>query len=242
MKTTMKKLAALLMAVCMVLCFAACGDSSDSSDNSGEGNGDGGSATAEATGGVEIPDSGYSIDTSDGDVYAYYGVKFKNNSDSDAYEFTTITITAKDAEGTVIASEDQMMNTLQPGEEQAFGSSLDCNGEKPETIEFTIDEGDEIYADESAIKSSDIEITDTNERTDEYGDTAYTGTVKNNSEKDTDSIGITLLLYKDGKIVYGDFTFVDNVKAGAEKALDMSEYDVPEHDSYELSGYDWGFN
>lgn len=225
-----KELVAFVLAVCMIFCFAACGGGDEST-----------SAEQEATGGPEIIDSGYDVQASDGDVYIYWGAKVKNTNENNAYEFYTITITAKDSDGNVVATEDQTMNVIQPGEEQAAGFVFDCNGEEPDQVEFTIDEGDEISPDDSAIKSSDIEITGTNERTDEWGETAFTGTIKNNSEKDTDTIGVVLLLYKDGKIVYGDTTYVDNVKAGGEKALDMSEYEVPEHDSYELHGIDWGF-
>ena len=150
-------------------------------------------------------------------------------------------LTAYDENGDVLATGDQMMNKIQPGETQTFASILDCNGQKPDKVEFDIDSGEEMSPADDAIKSSDLEISGTNERNDEYGETSITGNIKNNAAIDTESVAVTVLFKKDGKIVSGSTDFVDNLGAGKEKAFEIIEYDVPEHDSYEVLGLDWGF-
>ena len=133
------------------------------------------------------------------------------------------------------------MNRIQPGETQSFSSIMDCNGIKPNEVDFDIDTGDAQPPAADAIKSSDIEISGTNERVDSLDDTVVTGKLKNNSASDTDSIAVTVLFKKEGEIVCGSTTFVDNVGAGKEKPFEITEFEVPDHDSYEVSALDWGF-
>ena len=92
----------------------------------------------------------------------------------------------------------------------------------------------------SSIKSSDLEISDTNERADEW-DTSITGKIKNNSSSDTDSVGVVVLFKKEGIIVGGNLTYIDNLSAGQEKAFEISGFEVPKHDSYEVTAIDWGY-
>ncbi len=229
----MKKLAVIMaFTLSVMLVFAGCGGGSEPSES-----GESGSAEPEKTVDVEITESGYSVDE---DGYLTYGVVFHNPSEKDAYEFHKVIITAYDENGDVLANEEQVMNRIQPGETQAFSSVVDCNGQKPDKVEFTPESGDRIDPSDDAIKSSDLEISGTNERTDDW-DTAITGKVKNNSSSDTDSVGVIVLFRNEGKIVGGNLTYIDNLSAGQEKAFDISGYEVPEHDSYEVTAIDWGY-
>ena len=175
------------------------------------------------------------------DAYMVYGFVIENPRKDTAYEFPKVIITAYDSNGDVLATGEQVMNKIQPGETQAFGSIVDCNGQNPEKVEFVAESGEKIAPSDEAIKSSDLEFSGTNERTDEYGGLSITGKVKNNSSSDTEMVGITVLFRKDGKIVFGTTTYIDNLKAGQEKPFEVSDYNVPDHDEYEVSGLDWGF-
>jgi len=57
----------------------------------------------------------------------------------------------------------------------------------------------------------------------------------------TDSVGVIVLFKNEGKNVGGNLTYIDNLNAGQEKAFEISGYDVPEHDAYEVSAINWGF-
>ena len=64
---------------------------------------------------------------------------------------------------------------------------------------------------------------------------------KNNSAIDTSMIGVTVILKKGGQIVYGTTTFVNDVKAGAEKPFEVSALGtIPEHDAVEVTAIQWG--
>ena len=188
--------------------------------------------------GLTILESGYSVD--DG-KYMTFCFVVENEDSEAAYELYTVTITAYDEKGAVLATTDQVMNSIEPGEKQSFSSIMDCNGENPSDVKFTIDFGNKKKPSNSSIKSSDLEISGTNDRKGDYNDVSVTGMVKNNSEIDTTSIGVTVLFKKDGNIVYGSMTYIDNLNANEEKPFEITAYNVPDYDSYEVSAHDWGF-
>ncbi|MBQ6401064.1 MAG: hypothetical protein IJI20_02120 [Firmicutes bacterium] len=207
------------------------------SGDSDAGSGASGSPAKGSSEEVQLLESGYCLTE---DCYLKYGFVIENPSKDTAFEFPVVTVTAYDENGEVLATGDQTMGKIQPGEKQAFASLMDCNGKKPDKVAFDIDTGDAIAPSDEAIRSSDFEIAGTNERTDEYDETAVTGTIKNNSASDTDSAAVTVLFRKEGKIVCGTTEFVDNLGAGKEKAFEAAEYGVPEHDAYEVTAIDWG--
>lgn len=230
-----KMLLITITALFAVLCLTACGSETESTDSDA---GESGTPKEEKSVDVKLVESGYTMAE---DSYMKYGFVIENPSEDIAYEFPKVIITAYDENGDVLATEEHTMNKIQPGERQAFGSVIDCNGQDPDKVDFVAESGEKISPSDDAIRSSDLEISGTNERTDEYGDTSITGKVKNNSKSDTDSVGVTVLFKKEGKIVLGTTTYVDNLSAGQEKAFDLSEYDVPEHDEYVVTAIDWGF-
>lgn len=234
----MRKHLTLLLACIMVIAFTACGSNGNEPATSDADESVAAEVEEEKAVDVEVVESGYSVDE---DAYMTYGFVIHNPSEKDAYEYPRVIITAYDSNGDVLATEEQIMNKIQPGETQAFSSIVDCNGEQPDKVEFTAESGDKIKPSDEAIKSSDLEISGTNERNDEWGDTSVTGKVKNNTASDTESVGVIVLFRKEGKIVSGSLTYIDNLSAGQEKPFEISTYNVPEHDAYEVSAIDWGY-
>ena len=189
-----------------------------------------------------LVETGETAKDSDGDVYMTCGFVIENPNEDTAFEYPTVTVTAYDANGEVLATEEQTMMTIQPKEKQAFVIwAVDCNGEIPEKVEYDLDSGNIIEPSDDAILSSEFEISGTNERKDEYGETSITGIVKNTSSNDTDDTAVIVLFRKDGRIVSGAMTYVENLSAGKDKAFEINEYDVPEHDSFEVSAVNWAF-
>ena len=229
----------LLTAFALILMTACGGSAEPAAEGDGSGENDVNETTAAAAPAeVQLLDYGYSVSE---DNFMTCGYVIQNPSEDTAYEFPVVNVTAYDENGDVLATEEQTMNKIQPGETQAFTSLVDCNGTSPDKVEIDIDTGEAISPSADAIKSSDLEISGTNERTDDLDDTSITGKIKNNASKDTDSAAVTVLFKKEGKIVYGATSFVDNLGAGKEKAFEVTEYNVPEHDSFEVSALDWGF-
>lgn len=208
-------------------------DTEQETDEDAQDDDDQSSGTAESadSSDIKILESGYSIGE---DHYMTFGFVIENESKDKSFEYTTVTITAYDKKGDVLATGEEMMTITQPGEKQAYGSSLDCNGQNPAKVEFAVEQGDEVNAPENTVKSSDFKITGTNERTDDDY-TSITGKIKNTSSGSTDSYEIVSLFKKDEKIVYALTTYEDSLPSGKEKAFELSGYDIPEHDSYEVS-------
>lgn len=234
----MKKYTVILTVVLVLtFIFSACSGQNNTKTNSNNSATTLETASKTISNEVELVDSGYTIST-DGE-FVQWGAIIKNTDDKAIYMFTKIIITAYDKEGGVVATDDQVMNVIAPGETQAFGSFLDTNGEVPDKVEFSIESGNKVTASDEHIASSEFEIIGAKDRKDEYGDTAFTGKVKNNSAKNCSSAVISIILKKDNKIVCGTTGFVDNINAGQEKAFDISDYNLPDYDSYEIVVIDW---
>lgn len=248
-----KRLLLGLLVVMVLFCITACGSSENAKDenknNSSSENQYGATSSIfeekesetesinlEDGASVEVIESGYSVSES---FYMTYVYIIENKSETTAYEFPRVFITAYDSDGNVLATEEQVMNSIQPGEKQAFCSVMDCNEQLPAKVEMIAEAEDKIVVSDTAIKSSDFEITGTTERIDKYGDTAITGKIKNNSKNDTECVCVVVLFRKEGKLVDGGSTFIDNIKSGKEKPFEISEYNISEHDSYEVIAINW---
>lgn len=248
----MKKIFSLIIVI-LISCFvfSSCGffpsaitNSDDDNNSSSENNGTSTSVVSKEKTTVEqkevkLKDSGYSL-SKDGD-YVYYAFIVENEDKKTFYEFYKVTITALDESGGVLGTEEQTMGTIAPGETQAFGSSFSVSGGKVKKVEFEMDSGDSKTNADSYINSSNFEITQPRDIKDDYDEINFTGKVKNNADSDCESIAITVILKNKGKTVYGDTTYVDNVKSSKEKAFELGEYDVPEYDSFEVYALDWSF-
>ena len=219
-----------ILALCLViavlgLCIAGCSCSKTDSNTQ----------QAKQDENLRIVETGYEISESG---YMNAGVIIENPSQDTAYEFSKIVATAFDANGAVLATEDQVLNKIQPGERQTFAVFMSCNGQEPARVDFSVENGNKIAPSNKAIKSSDLIVSGTNERQDKYHQ-SITGMVKNNSQNNSKSIAVTVLFRKEGKIVYGENSFVDDLGAAQEKPFEIRVNSKAEHDSYEVSAIDW---
>jgi hypothetical protein len=90
-----------------------------------------------------------------------------------------------------------------------------------------------------AIKTTDFTFSNVSERS--SSDENYiTGEITNDSSTDLDTVNLSIVLRKDGKIVYMENTFVYSLKAGKTKAFEFQRYHSwPEHDTIECSAMTW---
>ena len=222
-----KKLLAIALTATMLFSFAACGGGTQESkkDEKKE---------------LELVDSGYGIVNIDSDVYMYWGATVKNPNKDYALEYPTINITAKDSDGKVITTEEQTLFTIAPEDTVSYGFQLDCNGKKPDKVEFKTDSGDFIeFNEETMVRSSNLKVSNTDKTTGDFGEVTFTGEIENSSENDLDQVAVTVIAKKGKKIVFGSTTFVDNLGSKDKKAFELTEYDIPEHDSFEVYAQSW---
>ena len=234
----MKKLVVSIIIIVMCLSVFACSDNKaeepEESNNVFESEQTEEEETEEsAVEDLVILESGYSADDEE---YAHFGFKVKNPNKDYAFPYASVNVTAYDKAGDILATTDYSLDAVQPGEISAGASTLDCNGETPDKLEFSVDSGDSDNPSDKAILSKDFEFTGVKERTDGYGETAITGMVTNTSPFDAEYLTIVVLFKKSDKIVFGETTIEDNFKSKKKKSFEITAYDVPEHDTYEVIG------
>lgn len=228
----MKRLLIVLFCVAVVFCMYGCGGSSSTS--APEEKAEEEEPAAEEPKAVELVESGYAVDDSN---YAYFGAVIKNPDDKTAYEYACVVATAYNDKGEEIGKAEDSINVILPGEQLAAASFVLCHEQKPDKVEITVETGYPIEPSDDMLKASDFEIKDLEEKSDEdTGLMAIKGKIKNNSSIDRDMVDIIFLFRKDGKIVYGESTYVENLGAGEEGEFAiLKSSDLPEYDNYEVS-------
>ena len=186
----------------------------------------------------EILESGYYIDE---DGYVYYAVCWQNPNEGYAIEFPELTITGRDADGSITFAETQMMDILLPGEVQYVACSAG-NGTETATVEFGVSQVDDDYfvaTDEVAEEY--YTISNTSEIEDGYGNVTFTGEITTEVElEDVSMVWLSLVLRdEDGNIVYGYFDFADLAAEGGTVAFEIDAYDVPNYATYEIYAIPW---
>lgn len=181
---------------------------------------------------LQVVESGYSVDDSG---YVHYGARIKNPNPNYLVKYSELVITGRDASGRIVFSNSRYVTSIRPGEEQYYGGFAG-SGTAPTTVEFSIRRGNDTYDYSTESANSLYTISNTSEVIGQYGSVHYTGQiVQNQAYEDYDHAYVTLILRdKSGSIVYGDYSYVAMGKVGETSYFDLSEYDVPEHASYEL--------
>ena len=190
-------------------------------------------------------DSGYTVlpPNSIGSVYLTYVVKIQNQNKDMAAEYTTITITGKNEDGSILFTEDQSIGTILPGDTVYWADdSVNCKNQAPDTVEITVDGARFVPADEvdDTALSSDFIIENLSEVTGSY-DKSLTGEITNNSEIDFDDVAVTVVYKQGDEIVGGFHSYVENMPAGKRAAFDISSWNLEEleYDSIEVYALSW---
>lgn len=181
---------------------------------------------------LEVVESGYS--QSSDKEYAYYGVGIKNSNEDVSVEYPTYNVTLYDKDGKVISTEEQTLDHISANDTVYFGFVLDSKGKAINKMEVKINTDEENYVESEYLKTDVFKISNTDKNSE-----SITGEIENTSDKDCDQVAITLILKKDGKIVYGDTTYVDNLKSKNKQAFEFDGYDLPKYDKYEIHAQSW---
>lgn len=222
-----KKILAAVVATALCAIMVGCSGGSDGEPAKDSQKQDAQAANDE----VVLVDSGWSATNG----YIMYGVVLENKSDKTA-EFPTVQITAKDASGAIISSDDAVLCDIQPGQKVAFGSQAG-NGEAPASVEFSLIKAD--FTKNPMNEPCSYQLDGVSDRKDSYGGVDWVGQITNTSENDADMVNVSVILYKDGAIVGGYSGYVDALSAGMTQSFDVMGYDVPEYDAYETYAMTW---
>ena len=171
----------------------------------------------------------------------YYAEQIHNPNEKYVVNFPKIHITAKSADGSILKTEDQVLNSIAANDTITYGSSIYYEGAIADTVELYVDNGANDYAHQDGakvIRQSDLVISNTSENPGTIG-TTYTGMVANNSTVDLDTVCINVVYIKDGQMFGGETTYIDDLKSGASKPFEISQMKDIDHDSYEIYALQW---
>lgn len=178
----------------------------------------------------------------DPDVYIDYCGVVTNPNQYLLAQYPEVIITIKSGTGSIIATESVMAPMIAPNDTITLCGIVKIKkvDKTPDMeVHFDLDWGDLVVADENTPKSTDFKVSNISERAGS-NDGLITGEVINNSTKDADNLCLSLILRKDGKIVYIDTEYVDKLSVGNKKAFQFSCLGGwPTHDVVEITAQPW---
>ena len=188
---------------------------------------------------IEITDAGYSISNG----YLYFSVFLHNNSQDKGYDFPTVRVTARNAEGTLLGTEDQVMNVIYPESDYVYaGFGFEVN-EVPSKVEFEVLVDDYNIMSKSSLDQKEylpLEVSGINEREDEFFGTTYLGEVLNPNTYDLDLAAVRIVFRdENGTLLGGDGTYIDNVKAGRTTPFEINPSSDLQTENYEIYATSW---
>lgn len=184
---------------------------------------------------LEISDSGYSID----DQYLVYGVAVKNPNKKQSIQFPKYTVTAYAEDNSIISTGDQTLNLIGPGETVYWAGQLDCKGKIPAKVDFVAKNGKDDYISKESL--NEYLVVENSSKIDSDYYTSFTGQVRNNHKKDIDQAAVIIIYKSEGKIVGGEYSFVDDIAPEQTVPFEISSYKEITYDSFEIFAYDWSF-
>lgn len=233
----MKKLLAVI-GLTTVLAFGltACGGGGSSSggDTGGDSKKEASSEPVE----LSLVESGYSTGSSG---YIYYAVCIENTNESKAAEFPVVTVVGKDANGSIVFSDDWTLSGVLPGE-KAYYASQAGNGAVPETVEFSVTTDSKNWKNADAYPEGIYSIDSTNYVEGSYGMSSFTGqiTLTQDNEDFAKPMIVVVLRDGDGAIVGGYNTYLSSdLTEGSPAAFEVTAYDMPEFAAFEVCANPW---
>lgn len=188
-----------------------------------------------------VVESVYNVESAFDDSYLKWAAIIENPN-QDAYGlFPTITITARDENGAVVGTEDQVLQELPPGTKIAWAGQLTVT-KPPKTVEIVPlkvewRNTETKAADYLAFQTDKINIS--SQAKNSY---KVTGDVKNPYDKEIDQLAVVVLLRsEDGKLLGGGTGFVDTLSAKASRPFSVDYIGAKEKaQKTEVFAFPWG--
>lgn len=189
---------------------------------------------------VEIAKAGFTISNG----YIHYAIVLHNNSGEKAIEYLTYRFTAKDENGVILGTGDQVLNVIYPGQDYVWGG-IGCEvPEMPALVEFEV-----LNPEDCNIKNTSqlshpeykpLKVQNVNCRVDQFSGYKFLGEVYNSNDYDISQAGVFVVLKNEtGAIIGGEMTFVDNIRAESKAAFEIDYFDETLFSDYELYANSW---
>lgn len=175
-------------------------------------------------------------------VHVPYAVQIENPNPDFAMEFPVIMVTARSSDGKILSTDKRVLDSIAADDTILYGDEIFYEGgEEPSTVEISVSsrESYSIIQDDSRfVKQNSFVITNISENNGMFKN--YTGEITNNSGVDFDTVALTIIYRKDGKIIGGDVGYVTDLPAGETKAFQLSvDSEMTQYDSYEFYALQW---
>lgn len=206
---------------------------------------DAGSVPDSAEKPLELVDSGWCISSRSGDVVYVNicGMIYNPNKELIA-NFPSITATARHGDGSILATDEHVGSIIMPGDTITLCSlfSMPASGLTDDlqvTFDVDLSEWTSAASYYLAVKTTDFVITNVTGRSGKW-ESFVTGEITSHYPEEISKVNLSMILRKNGEIVYIANTFLDNLKPGKSKAFEFSRFkEWPEYDTIELSAMVW---
>lgn len=229
-----KILAVLLTAAMCVLMLAGCSDA-------GSGGIDGGNGSAtNSSGSASVKLLGASWYRNGSYINQTYAVEVTNNNKEKAITLAQLNVTVKDADGKIVKADTSYTGTIAAGDTVRYVGYCMFQGGEPSTVSVSISTPSYGYTDNSkAIYSSELSVSNVNYIAGQYY-SRVTGEVTNSSNKDATSVRVSVIFKKNGTVLGGTYTYVNNVSAGSTVPFEvMIDEDGVDFDTYQVTAIAW---
>lgn len=187
---------------------------------------------------IKLVESGYAIEhVGNGVSMVYYGVELANLNKYNAIKSPTIEITVRTKDGSLVSKQKRTLDGIAPDTRVIFGDTLKCKNGKADVVEISVKNSDydiTPYEGSGVFAASDLKVSDVKEKH-EHHRAIYTGTVTNNSAYDIPGVLVSVVYYKDGKIVGGSTERLDSIPANGEAEFSIQNRSAfSDYDEYEV--------
>ncbi len=188
---------------------------------------------------IEVKEFGYSIN---GD-YLYYSIHLYNPNDSYIIGLPTFRITARDADGVPLGTEEQTLMGIYPLHDSWHAFMAFSVEEEPETVDVEVlpakDYNIQKVSRAEHQEFIPLEVINYAIRDGSIGK-KLVGEVKNNNDYDIRQAVVTIVFRdENGDLIGGDSCFVDDIPAGGTASFENSLYVKFITDTYEVYADNW---
>jgi hypothetical protein len=191
---------------------------------------------------LEFAETGFRV-VDDRVIGVDYGFLLKNPNLGAGAESATVRMTMRDAAGTVLGTEDVVVERIMPGATVALGGeNADPHGTVPVAVDFEVLDTGIVWKAAGQMGPADFKpLTVTDQKASIVGvTTSFTGQLTNPNNAPFKRVCVSLLLRDaSGKIVWGGYDVREDLAANATVPYRADVMSVREYGSFELYAQPW---
>lgn len=177
--------------------------------------------------------------------YVYYAVAVANVGEDVTALFPSVLITGRDASGSVVFSDTQVLSTLYPGETWYWAGQAG-NGDAPASVEISLARPGSWEVERGTGELNSYAVSGVTTSTDQFGSTVVTGEMTLESRgtgNDANGLVAVVAIGRDaqGKMAWGEVGFVSEPDVGGTVPFEITALanDLPAYETVEVHAYPW---